>query len=342
MTLLELAHQIGIRPKWVASTAGGEFHSSCPQCGGTDRFYIQPYRQMYNCIGSYCCRRCGIYGNAIQFARQFLNLSFQEAATTVNAVIKETPWYDFKQLYEPQASTIKNLPTLWQEQATAFIEQAHTLLLHQPDVLDFLAHRGLPLEAVQKYKFAWSDNNEFLLRSSWGLDEQCADGKPRKLWIPKGLVIPTRQADGKVVRMKVRRFDWKDNDKLPKYIAISGSMNGLNIIGDRKLPCMIIVESELDAYAIDYTAHDHMCAVAVGSNIKNPDNITDYYAKKASHLLICHDNDPAGIQMLKKWKHLYPHARAFPTPIGKDIGEAIQQGLNIREWLRQERMEAQK
>jgi DNA primase len=112
-------------------------------------------------------------------------------------------------------------------------------------------------------------------------------------------------------------------------------MNGLNIIGDTRQPAMIVVESELDAYAIDYVAHDIVCAVAVGSNIKNPDNITDLYAKKTARLLICHDNDIAGVQMLKKWKHLYPHARAFPTPIGKDIGEAIQQGLNIQEWLHQ-------
>ena len=51
MTLLELTRQAGLNPKWVASTAGDEYHSACPSCGGTDRFYIQPNKQMAKCLG---------------------------------------------------------------------------------------------------------------------------------------------------------------------------------------------------------------------------------------------------------------------------------------------------
>ena len=98
---------------------------------------------------------------------------------------------------------------------------------------------------------------------------------------------------------------------------------------------MVVVESELDAYAVDLAVHDLVCTIAVGSNIKNPDNVTDRLAKNIKLLLICHDNDLAGAKMLMKWKNLYPHAIGYPTPIGKDIGEAIQNGFNIREWLSQ-------
>jgi hypothetical protein len=62
-------------------------------------------------------------------------------------------------------------------------------------------------------------------------------------------------------------------------------------------------------------------------------NVTDYLAKKSSNLLICHDNDEAGEKMLDKWRTLYPHAKAHPTPIGKDIGEIIQTRFILREWL---------
>lgn len=71
MTILDMAMQRGIRPKWVAGTAGGEYHSECPECGGMDRFYIQPHKQMKNCKGYFCCRKCGTSGDAIQFARKF-------------------------------------------------------------------------------------------------------------------------------------------------------------------------------------------------------------------------------------------------------------------------------
>jgi hypothetical protein len=94
------------------------------------------------------------------------------------------------------------------------------------------------------------------------------------------------------VRLKAAEYNWHEGDKLPKYEAISGSMNGLSIISTSKqAKTVVVVESELDAYAVDFVAHDFACTIAVGSNIKNPDNVTDRLARKAQHLLICHDND---------------------------------------------------
>jgi len=337
MTILDLAIQMGLHPQRKASTAGGEYHSSCPICGGTDRFYIQPYKPMSKCNGSYCCRQCGVNGDAIQFARQFLNLSFQEAVKVVDATVQERISLPLlKKAYVPQMITLKEPPAQWTIRITDYIEQVHEQLLLRSDVLDFLYSRGLPIEVIRHYKFGWSSKNQSFLRTDWGLDEQySADGKLRELWIPRGLVIPTNKPTGQVVRVKVRRHDWREGDAWPKYVAISGSMNGLSLIGNPKQNIMVVVESELDAYAIDCAAHDFAFVVAVGSNIKNPDNVTDYYARKAPTLLICHDNDEAGNKMLAKWCRLYSHARSYPTPIGKDIGEAIQNGFDIREWLLQ-------
>ncbi len=333
MTILDLAQKTGIYPKWVAGTSGGVYHSPCPICGGKDRFYIQPYKQMSKCMGSYRCRQCGIYGDSIQFARQFLNLSYQEAAKEVNATIPEQSLPSLHKAY-PQAIILKKPSDLWITKASEFIEHAHKKLLCKTDSLKYLETRGLPLQAVQRYKIGWSDKNEFFSRNDWGLDKQISTGgKQRLLWIPKGLVIPTFQSNCEIIRLKVRRADYKQDDQLPKYVAISGSMNGLNIIGSSKNKVMVVVESELDAYAIDYAAHDLVIAVAVGSNIKNPDNVTDQLARNSEHLLICYDNDEAGKKMLIKWQKLYRHAKACPTPIAKDIGEAIQNGLTVKEWI---------
>ena len=77
-----------------------------------------------------------------------------------------------------------------------------------------------------------------------------------------------------------------------------------------------------------------MFSVAVGGSTKNPDNITDFLAKqKDITLLICPDNDEGGAKLLEKWQKLYSHARPYPVPVGKDIGEAITQGFDIRTWL---------
>jgi DNA primase len=229
--------------------------------------------------------------------------------------------------------SLQTPPAIWTQRAKNFVDHSHEQLLQKTDTLAYLQNRGLPIDAVVSYKLGWSDKNEFLPREIWGLDEQLRpDGKQNLLWLPKGLVIPSREQSGSVVRLKIRRCDWKQDDKLPKYIAVSGSMNGLSLVGSKK-STVIVVESELDAYALHYAIGDFACVVAVGSNIKNPDNVVDSLAKSAARLLICSDNDGAGQKMFTKWKRLYPHAKNYPTPIGKDIGEAIEQGLNIREWI---------
>lgn len=154
------------------------------------------------------------------------------------------------------------------------------------------------------------------------------------LWIPRGIVIPSLSSNGNVQRIKIRRTAWQQNDSIAKYIALQGSMNGFTRVGDEDKHLMIFVESELDAYAIHHATSDLTSVIAVGSNIKKPDNITDFYAKKGN-VLLCYDNDRGGQAMYDSLKQLYPHAYAYPTPIGKDIGEAIEQGLELRPWILQ-------
>ncbi|NGX61345.1 MAG: hypothetical protein K940chlam9_00830 [Chlamydiae bacterium] len=93
-----------------------------------------------------------------------------------------------------------------------------------------------------------------------------------------------------------------------------------------------MVESELDAFALCSIAREILFSVAIGSNSKTPDIVTDYWAKRRN-LYICHDNDGGGARMLEKWTKLFPHAQPFPVPFGKDIGGAVQMGLNVRKWL---------
>lgn len=328
MILLELARECGVNPKWAASTGGGEYHSACPNCGGKDRFFIQPNKMMSKCMGSYCCRQCGKHGDAIQFGIDFLNLTFKDSAERVGVDLSSNE-YMFKQKNTALPSHIVAPSPLWIEKAGLFVNWAYQSILQQPDILKNLEQRGIPLEAVKQYKIGWCRQNFSRPAHEWGIQRE--NDKP--IWISKGIVIPTIENDGAIIRVKIRRHDYKEGDKLPKYVAISGSMNGLGIIGDTNNEIMIVVESELDAYALHHIAGDFVFIIAVGSNIKNPDNVTNYYAKNVPILLICHDNDDAGKNMLNKWKCLYPQAKGFPTPIGKDVGDAIMLGFDIKKWL---------
>jgi len=345
MNLINLAQEIGIIPQKVAGTNGGEYAASCPRCGGKDRFRIWPNEKKKNCVGSYWCRQCEIRGDSIQFCIDFFGLDFKEAAEKANATIPTKHSFfnsraTIQHVFTPVE--IKPPPTKWIEKASSVIAKAHEQIWQETEILDYLKQRGLPEEVVKKCKIGWIPKDIFYDRIDWGLEE--IEGKKNKLWIPRGILIPGFDPPNSdenvakledVVRAKVRRTEWKKGDKRGKYIIISGSMNGLSIIGNTDMEVMVVVESELDAYAVHHATKDFAFAVAVGSVQNNPDHATDYLAKTKKHLLISYDNDDDGTgkKLFEKWKMLYPHAKPYPTPIGKDIGEAIKQGFDIRSWL---------
>jgi len=345
MTLLDLAREIGLDPKKEASTAGGEYHCSCPVCGGSDRFRLQPNRAGKRCTGFYACRQCkrsdgkDLAGDTISFCIDVMGMNPLDAYERLNAKRPEKTFFKaaVRQSFVPASITPPNRK--WQEKAASFIDWSHQQILKQQDILSALEKRGLPLEAVQKYKIGWCHNpkglhgNFVCERKDWGLPEELDDkGETKKVYLPKGIVVPTLENDGSVVRIKIRRSDWTPESEFPKYKAIPGSMKGMNIIGNTSNPVMVVVESELDAYALEFACSDFAFSIAVGSNTKNPDNVTDHLAKKKT-LLICRDNDDAGKTMFYKWRKLYSHASDCPTPVGKDIGEAIQNDFEIRKWL---------
>ncbi len=333
MTLLDLAIQANLNPKWAACTQGGEWKSSCPACGGTDRFIMQSNKQQKNCTGFYFCRRCEISGDTIQFAMDYLGYTFLEATNLIGVTIENiTKQSLFKTPYKLTSIPLIKFSPTWQQQATHYLDQAHAKLLINRDALTYLAIRGLPLKAVICYQFGWSDQDQYLVRTDWDLaEEKKEDGTYKKLWLPKGLIIPTIDFN-KIIRLKTRRTDWHEGDVLPKYVAVSGSAEGLNIIGNRKSKIMIVVESELDAYALHHAVDDFAVMVAVGGCTKEPDAVTNRMAEQKT-VLICSDADAAGKTMWNKWKQLYPHAIKCSTPIGKDIGETIEQGLDLRPWI---------
>jgi DNA primase len=341
MSILEAAQQIGLKPRYVAATEGGEYHSACPECGGKDRLRLHPNRIVKYCVGSYRCRQCNIYGDYIQFCRDYLGCTtFEEAVTTANgtlAITKKKAAMNKKNTTIPQR-IVQHIPSHhnepivvsktsaeWVQQADIVVQEGHANLLQQPDVLAWLERRGIPLTAVITYKLGWLSKDIRHDGKLWGLE--------KGVLLPAGLLIPIIGKNGSVKRLKIRCKSWSESSPYAKYIAISGNMSGLNIIGDLTHDVVIVVESELDAYAIHHVVGDFTCIVAIGGSVKLPDNVSDHIAKKARILLICHDNDDAGKKMLEKWRKLYLHAKGYPTPYGKDIGEAISSGLDIREFF---------
>lgn len=88
MNVLDLAEALNLYPKKTASTNGGEYKSKCPKCQeGIDRFCIWPNQGK---TGRYWCRVCEANGDGIQFCRDFLGMSFQEACRKLNFTPSES------------------------------------------------------------------------------------------------------------------------------------------------------------------------------------------------------------------------------------------------------------
>lgn len=330
--LLDLLNRQGINHKKVASTNGDEYHSECPYCHDRDDFICWPNEPRPNCVGAYYCRQCGKWGDTIQFRRDFNGESFKEAMEFLgNAVPAQNSSYASTAKFKPLSFELPKQE--WRGSALAIAEWAHEQIFKYPNAMSYLEKRGITLECIRRFKIGYCPMDCYFERHSWGLEPELNEnGNPKKVRIPKGIVIPTYDSDGSVLRLKIRRDDWREGDG-SKYVNVSSNTKVFSFYGDRNKDVMVVVESELDAITIAFYAGDFCFAVAAGSNITNPDPMTSFLADKIQYLLICHDNDVPGRQMRDKWLGLYPKAQPCPTPKGKDIGEAIEQGININDWL---------
>lgn len=190
MNILDLVQELNLLPKRSSSTNGGEYKSKCPQCQeGMDRFCIWPNR---GAAGRYWCRVCEAKGDAIQFCRDFLGLTFHEACQKVNVIpeLRMLPPRAKKLVFEPRQTSMVH-PS-WQQVAKRFIDYSHENLLKEPSVISQLEQRGLTIEAIKRFRLGWNPKNLFDQRERWGLAPEIKEnGLPKRQWLPRGIVIPS-------------------------------------------------------------------------------------------------------------------------------------------------------
>ena len=307
------------------------YSGACPFCeDGVDRFIVWPNSPSKRCTGRFWCRRCRKSGDTIDIYMKLKGVGDEQNG-------KELFFQEYKESNKPlsfqerYSSKALNGPTApWRKKLGELVDVAHKNIWKQEEALKKLAIRGIPKEAIEAYRIGHLQMKTTFSAQSLGYEEGRKD-----IGVFPGIIIPTFEPSGSLIRIKVRRLDWKPSDTLGKYLAVSGSMGGMNLIGNRKAPHVIAVESELDAYAVAHAVKDKALVIAVGSNTKNPDLATDFLVKKKGRLIVIYDNDKGGQAMLKKWKGLYAKAEGAPSPIGKDIGEAFEQGYDVKSWLKE-------
>jgi len=345
MNLLTIFQNHGRYAK-ASTNKGGEYHGPCPKCGGDDRFIVWPERN------SFWCRKCGWNGDDIEALRVLDGVSCKEAFERVGRECRKDSCPAFEKCTgtprprQEHASTAavparregeikpaaaENPVDKWQAKAEKLVKYAHEQLFASPEKLEYLKNRGLDLAAVEKYNLGYLPQYLYRERSSWGLSAELKEnGKPKKLWLPKGIVIPY-QVDGQLHRIRIRRDEVSGDS--PRYYWVPGSGNDVVVLSSGRRSA-IVVESDLDGLLVDYLAGDLVATIPLGTSSAKPKQAAAEALAAADVVLVALDADEAGLKGWKWWRENYGNtAVRWPVPVGKDPGEAYQQGVDIRAWV---------
>lgn len=351
MNVIDLVRQKGIAPRRVSSHNGGEYHSSCPLCGdggkgpASNRFHVWPAQKEGN--GSWWCRQCGRGGDQIALVMAMDGLSYRAACAVLGvetAVVPATlplkPRGGRRPSQRPTArmGEYHRPVDQWRRKAEKFAQWAHAQLMDQhPEQLQVLAQRGIDPGTAVRWGLGWNPGDQgkdlFRTRESWGLETlQKKNGDKKRLWLPRGLVIPYRR-DGLLQRIRIRRPKVHlRNSADPRYYVLPGSSAEPWLIGAGR-QAYTVVETELDGLLIDQAACAITGVLALGAAANMPDIYCHQHLVKSIVILNALDFDPAGGAAWSKWARAYPQAQRWPVPVGKDPGDACQQGVDIFKWI---------
>lgn len=302
----------------------------------TPSFHV--FSDHYHCFG------CGAHGDAIEFLRRHCNIAFSDAVKYLAAeygiyIEGEGDSNAIRTCLTPKAPTKPQPPSplhpspVWQKQATALLEQGQKRLQRQPTLLDKEKPRGLTFDSIVRFKLGWQSENLFLRRTDWELAPEInKDGNQKKLCIPKGVLIPCFDMNGLVIRLKVRRDDWKPGDKFPKYHIVEGGLNEATIFG-LSTDGLVLVEAELDAMLIAQEADDLYSIAAIGGASNRPNEHFHRRLNQTTIILYALDFDQAGEKAFRWWHQQYPHLRPWPVPMGKSPCDAWSAGVDLQRWI---------
>ena len=307
--------------KRVSSHRGGEYKGSCPFCGGTKRFRVQPEHNFWT------CRDCNRHGDLIAYLVDSGRIDKSEAyrlrhggsSAPVTGAVARTPL--------PVAPTAAEPPgELWQQRGREFASQSQRNLWSSPGVvaLKWLLQRGLRREAIREAGLGYHTHDAYESRETWGLPSG------NRIWLPEGITIPWYISND-LWRVNIRRLG--DLGDGPKYIGPAGFQNGL-YGADRlryKKPAML-VEGELDALTIQQEAGDLVTACATGG--ASGSRRAKWIAKLAvcSLVLVTFDADDAGKEARRYWLDTLAKGKHW-QPYWGDVNQMHQDGVDVRQWV---------
>lgn len=330
MSILELiSNATGFTYHKKANTLGGEYSGPCPFCSdpGTDRFSIHPQRDHY------VCRHCKKAGDAIQFYRDYHNMTYRDACEAAGQTpnFSKTPLIDKiakTENWNPRENTTPN--KTWQKKGEAISFAAFKFLMSSAGKShrEYLHKRGLNINTIKRARIGFVDTAMTFAPETWGLSPD-----HKNIWIPQGFLIPFFCDLRGLLRLRVRQHQPTTENR---YILISGSSTeyfSFPAEQEQTPPAIYITEGEFDGWLCWQEFGNRSLVMAIGNSSTRPDKNTHKNLVAASTILLGLDNDPAGQKESAWWKRQYKNVQTCTVPKGKDPGEAFEQGVDLKKWF---------
>lgn len=332
----------------VTEHRGGEIWAHCPwheesTPGGA--FSYSPEIDTAKCLscgqsGDLIAIYSALHGYGLDSADGFREFRDKYAGDAARRDVPKSSGRPAKREWAPKETTVA--PADWHGKGASFVEHSCQRLENNADVQAQLAAWGITMETARLCKIGWNDRDKAVPRAAWGLPEVISDktGKPKKIWLPQGLVLPM-YADGKLVKIKIRRphaaTSWGAD--LRYWEVPGGENNRFHTYGRPAWSAWVLVETERDAALVwQETRGLHVGAMGLGGAAKRPTVEAAEILRRADVILVALDTDKAGAENCWRfWSNEFPQAIRWPVPpsMGKDVGDAVRDhGLNVGAWVR--------
>ncbi len=305
---------------------GQEWAGACPFCrSGDDRFHLWTDK------GRYWCRQCDRKGDAIQFLRDYKNLSFARAKEmlVMNDIYDMKHTVDTIDTIDTIARTVSNNGTSkpsqstdWRSRALSIVKQAYTLLGEDAGVPGrvYLLSRGLQPVTWDDYRLGYTEHAP--LPGTRGKQTAPAIVVP---WYKGALITGVRyrfldkqQAEGREIKVTSAAGSHFSNRH---GIYLYGTQ-ALDWHEDRSAQTVVLVEGELNASSIHQATGWHVFSYGSESATRLSEGqiaLLGQYQRR----IVWADKEKVALALHQQ----LPQSLPLKSPHGLDANDLLQRGI---------------
>lgn len=325
-----------------ARQVGDVQRGKCPRCeANREPFIIYSDGE----VEAFSCHGCGWTGDAIDFFREELDISFPDACAMAGVPDRAERKGAGKRAgpaarkpRDKRGKVVGIPPQAWQEKAYAFAHDCERVLWSDEGAraLAWLRARGFTDQAIRVASLGYNPRYRRAEPGAWGLDPS---KHPKGVHLAPGIIFPhcgeLKPGEAAIWKINVRRID--DHPSYPKYQAVTGSKNDALYNCDAVKPgeagpadVVVLVEGELNALSL---MQEHILCVGTGS-ARSAQRLKWVSRLQAVGLvLVALDADKGGEDGAEWWLNRLRNSIRWKATYG-DQNDMLKAGDSLRDWVK--------